>query len=444
MGFYGLGIQILIQLASVPLFTIHWGLGGYGVWLILFSVPSLLAMADFGLTTAGANTMVAAVAQGDRPRAARIHSALRTITLLVSAVLLVLTAVAVLLVWPGALDLGGHFPPEQVRKAVVFLALYGVLALVNGVTLAGFRAADAFAFSGTVYQTMLLAEAGCALLVLALGGSLAEVALAYFLARLTGTVIFSALLHRRAAWLPGLTLAVDWAEVRALLRPALAAVVLPGGHAIALQGSVMALGAIAGPAAVPAYTVARTLSRTALQFAMRFNIASMPRFTIASAQGDQDRVADLVLLNLVVSALFVIPAAAAIVLLGQPIVALWTGHRVEVSLPLLVAMAAAMLGNAGWVPLSNLLLAINRHASFTYAMLVVSILAVGLGAALVGSSGALGMAVAMVALELVMVGWVWWQARRNGLIDYPALARMADKYAAQLRAGKLFNGDNGQ
>ena len=444
MGFYGLGVQIFIQLLSVPLFTIHWGLGGYGVWLILFSVPSLLAMADFGLTTAGANTMVAAVAKDDRPRAARIHSALRVVTLLASAALLILIAMALLLIWPRALDLGGHFRPEEVREAAVYLALYGVLALINGVTLAGFRAADAFAYSGTIYQTMLLAEAACALLVLGLGGGLAAVALGYFGARLTGTVIFSLLLRRRAPWLLGPSPAIDWNEVRGLLRPALAAVALPGAHAIALQGSVMAIGAVAGPAAVPAYTVARTLSRTALQFAMRFNIASMPRFTVASAQGDQDRVADLVLLNLIVSALFVIPAAVGIVVLGKPIIAIWTSHRVEVSLPLLLAMAIAMLGNAGWVPLSNLQLAINRHASFTYALLAMSVLSVGFGAVLVGSLGALGMAFAMVGLELAMVGWVWWQSRRSGLIDYPALGRVVHKYTAQLRSGARFNGGKGQ
>lgn len=424
MGFYGLAVQILIQLVSVPLFTGRWGLGGYGVWLILFTLPSLLTMADFGLTTTGGNTMVAAVAQGDRQRAARIHSALRVLTLSTSAGLLILVAVALLVVWPGALDMGGHFPPDLVRRAVMYLALYGALGLINGVTLAGFRAADAYAFSGTVFQTMVLAEAGIAFLVLMLGGNLAQVALAYLATRLAGTILFSALLRRRAEWLLSRTFAVDWGEVRLLLRPAIAAVVLPGAHAVALQGSVMAIGAVAGPAAVPAYTVARTFSRMALQVVMRFNIASMPSFTVASARDDQQRVARLVLVNLVVSALVAIPAAAAIIFLGQPLIALWTNGRVEVELPLLLAMAAAMLVNAAWAPLSNLLLAVNRHAVFTYAMLLASGLAVGLGAVLVGAVGALGMALAMVVLELAMAGWVWHQSRRHGLIDYPAMGRI--------------------
>ena len=72
-GFFGLGVQLLVQLISVPVLTRQWGVAGYGIWLLLFSVPSLLAMADLGLTTAGANAMTDAVARGDPPKAARIH-----------------------------------------------------------------------------------------------------------------------------------------------------------------------------------------------------------------------------------------------------------------------------------------------------------------------------------------------------------------------------------
>ena len=66
VGFYGLAMQLLVQLLSVPILTHSWGLAGYGAWVLLFSVPSLLAMADLGLTTAGANAMTAAVAHGDQ------------------------------------------------------------------------------------------------------------------------------------------------------------------------------------------------------------------------------------------------------------------------------------------------------------------------------------------------------------------------------------------
>lgn len=315
-GFYGLGVQLLVQLISVPVLVHSWGVAGYGAWVMLFAVPSLLAMADLGLTTAGANAMTEAVATGDRARAARIHMALRMITALTGLVLLTLAAAFIYAVNPAALDFGAAMPRDIAAPTAMLLCLYGFLALINGVTLAGFRAADAFASSGMLYQTVVLVEAAVALAIAFAGGSPAEVALAYLLVRLAGTVVLSLVLHRMAPWLRS-SWAVDWHEVKELLRPALAALVLPGTHAVAIQGSVVAIGAIGGPAAIPAFSVVRTLSRTALQFAFRFNVASMPRYTVFIAQENRERATQLVLLNLGVAALLVVPAALGLLWLGR-------------------------------------------------------------------------------------------------------------------------------
>lgn len=433
MGFYGLGVQMLIQLVSVPLFSRYWGLEGYGFWLMLFTVPSLLAMADMGLTTAGANTMVAAVARGERDRAARILAGLRIITGLTSAVLLLLVTLFLVALLFGIFHLDSPFAQDSVWKSLAFLALYGVLALVNGVTLAGFRAIDAFAFSGAIYQTIVLVEAACAFVVLAVGGGPADVALAYLSGRAAGTVLLSLSLRKRAPWLGVSGMTMDWAEVRALLRPAAAAGILPAANAITYQGPLIAIGALVGPAAVPAFSVARTLTRTALQLIYRVNIASMPRFTVAHAQADRTRQNDLVLLNIAIIALLVIPAALSILMLGQPVIGIWTGGRVEAEWPLLLAMSAAMVFNALWLPISNLLLAINRHGSFSYAYFLSALGAVGLGLVLMRDSGVIGMAIAVLAMEAFMAAWVWREALRNAIIDYPGLSSGAWRIWPRLR-----------
>ena len=433
VGFYGLAMQLLVQLLSVPVLTRSWGLGGYGAWVLLYSVPSLLAMADLGLTTAGANAMTHAVAQGDRPRAARIMMVLRLITVSAALVLLGLAALAVLVVFPGSLDFGAALPREQAVPTAVLLGLYGFLALINGVTLAAFRAADAFASSGFLYQTIVLVEALAALGWAASGGSQVEVALAYFAVRLAGTVVLSLVLRRRAPWLREASWQIDRKELAALIRPALAALVLPGAQAISIQGSVMAIGAIGGPAAIPAFSVVRTLSRTALQFAYRFNIASMPRYTVSVAHADDARTDQLVVLNLVAMALLVVPASLVLLLFGQPFIRIWTGGMVAPGAALLGVMVAAMLANAAWGPLSNLLLAINRHASFTYFYLIAALVSVAAGAVLVGRSGALGMAWAMLGLELAMIVQVWMAAWRLNIVSGERLRRGTRTLIAELR-----------
>lgn len=435
-GFYGLGVQLLVQLVSVPVLVHSWGVAGYGAWVLLFSVPSLLAMADLGLTTAGANAMIEAVAKGDRPHAARIHMALRLITALTGLFLLALAALFIFGLSPGALDFGEAMPREVAAPTAMLLCLYGFLALVNGVTLAGFRAADAFASSGMLYQSVVLVEAATALGLALAGGSPVEVALAYLLVRLAGTLVMSRVLRRTAPWLAGSRWSIDLAEVKSLLRPALAALVLPGAHAVAIQGSVMAIGAVGGPAAIPAFSVVRTLSRTALQFAFRFNVASMPRYTVFAAQGNRERASQLILLNLGIAALLVIPAALGLLLLGRPFIHLWTGGLVVPSFALLAMMVLSMLANAAWIPLSNLVLSINRHGLYAYHFLIAAALSVALGALLVKDHGALGMAWALLGLELAMILRTWQIARRLGMLHRADLAGASRNLIAELREGR--------
>ncbi len=433
-GFYGLGVQLLVQLVSVPVLVHNWGVAGYGAWVMLFSVPSLLAMADLGLTTAGSNAMTAAVAQGDRDRAARIHMALRVITALTGLILLGLAALFIFVTNPQALDFGAAMPQAVAQPTALLLCLYGFLALVNGVTLGAFRAADAFASSGMIYQTVILCEASVALGLAMLGGGPVEVAAAYLGTRLAGTLVMTFAVHRIAPWLSLGGWSLDLAELRALLRPALAALVLPGAYAVAIQGSVMAIGAMAGPAAVPAFSVVRTLSRTALQFAFRFNVASMPRYTVHVAQNNRARASQLVVLNLALAAVLVVPAAVGLIAFGRPFIALWTGSLLVPSWSLLIAMALAMLANGAWVPLSNLVMTINRHGLFAYHFLAAAVAAVALGAVLARSHGALGMAWALLAMELAMILRTWQVARQLGMLDRSELAAAAHGLIAELRA----------
>jgi O-antigen/teichoic acid export membrane protein len=432
-GVAGLLLQLLLQLLTVPVLTHAWGLAGFGVWVMLFTVPALFAMADSGLNTAGANTMTEAVARGELDRAARIHATMRALTLPVALTVPALAALILFTLPAKDLNFGEHFPSETTRTALLLLCGYGALGLVNGVTLAGYRAADKFALSNWYYQAIFFCETTSALVMAALGGGPAQVALAFCGVRLAGSGLLALGLRPHAPWLRKSGWRADRGELRIMLRPALAALVYPAANAVALQGAVLGIGAVGGPAAVPAFALVRTLSRTMLQFAFRFNVAAMPRFTVAMAQGERAQAVQLIALNLAVTLLLVIPAATGLLLLGQWFVARWTGGLVQPSFTLLAALVLAMLGNALWLPLSNLILAINRHGAFAYFYLAAACIAVGLGTALTATFGATGMAGAMVVLEAVMVVQIWALAQRLGLCSRSELRAALRELPAELR-----------
>lgn len=438
VGYYGQFIQLGVQLISLPVFAAQWGLAGYGTWLILFTIPSSLALADLGLSAAGGNTMTAAAARGEFTRARAIYASLRLITLVTGAGIAGAVAVVLLVIRPHSLDFaqaatGGH----AVATAWLLLG-YGFLSLVNASPIAASLAADAYASTIAISQTIVLAEAVCAVATAITGHGPETVAWAYFLARLVGTLALNRYVFTRASWLRHVPWQLDRAELRKLFAPAMAALVLPGAYIIIIQGAVVAIGSVSGPAAVPAFTAVRTLSRTGLQFAFRLNFASMTRYTRLSATGDRVGMERLVLLNLAATALVVVPAAAVILALGQPIIAIWTHGLVHPSFLLLTLMVAAMLLDAAWVPLSNLIMSINRHAGFSYFFLLSGALAIAIGAVLQQRVGTIGMASALVLQEAAMVCCVWRLGYRVGVIPRDAISaswRYSLELIRRLRTG---------
>lgn len=149
-GFFAQTVQLVVQLVSVPILSHHWGLDGYGAWLLLFTLPSFLIVADLGMTTSGGNAMIAAVAVGEHERASRIFAAVRLLNLAMASAIVAAVLVAVLVIAPGTLDFAARVTGGRAGETAVILALYGFIALYNGVTLAGYRAADAFALSNVL------------------------------------------------------------------------------------------------------------------------------------------------------------------------------------------------------------------------------------------------------------------------------------------------------
>jgi O-antigen/teichoic acid export membrane protein len=438
-GYYGQFIQLGVQLISLPVFTAHWGLAGYGTWLILFTIPSSLALADLGLSSVGGNTMTAAAARGEIDRARAIYASLRLIALATGAVVVGAVGFVLIVVRPHSLDFAQVATGGRAVETACLLLGYGFLSLTDAAPVAVSRAVDAYASTTGIFQTVVLVEAIAALATAMLGHGPTAVAWAYFLVRLAGTLVLNIYVISRASWLRNVPWRLDRAELRELFAPAMAALVLPGANALTVQGAVVVIGAIGGPAAVPAFTAVRTLSRTALQFAFRLNFASMPRYTVLAATDDRAGMDRLVLLNLVFTAMLVLPAAVAILVLGRPIIAIWTHGLVHPSFLLLAMMVATMLLNAAWVPIGNLIMSINRHAGFSYYFLLASVLSVGTGALLQQRIGTIGMVGALVLQDAAMASCVWRLGFRTGVIPRGVLAaswRYFGELARQLQPSR--------
>ena len=52
------GVQVLIQLLFVPIYLTFWNINTYSEWILISTIPALLSISQFGLTTYGSNLIV--------------------------------------------------------------------------------------------------------------------------------------------------------------------------------------------------------------------------------------------------------------------------------------------------------------------------------------------------------------------------------------------------
>jgi O-antigen/teichoic acid export membrane protein len=194
--------------------------------------------------------------------------------------------------------------------------------------------------------------------------------------RVTALIGMAALLTRAAPWLRvGFALA-SFADIRRLSGPALAVMALPAAFAVSLQGFVLVAGATLSLDAVAAFSTARTLTRVVIQAGNVVNSAVMPEVTRAFGTRDGGRLRRLVRLNLFSVGGLNGLALAAVATFGSAIVAAWTRGRVAPDATLVVGLAVAAALHSLWLSQANLVLAVNRHAGYSYWFLVVCVASV--------------------------------------------------------------------
>jgi len=260
------------------------------------------------------------------------------------------------------------------------------------------RTPQIIAVESTIFLFETLAVAGTALS----GGRPFTAAAALLATRTLGVAVLGLLSRRAAPWERAGSDAIRQ-RIREMWRPATAAMLIPLSQALYLQGSIMAVGLAAGPGVVPVVTSLRTLSRIALQATLIIAVPFMPEFAAAQARGDRARIS-LITGGITVTGA-VIGAGYALILAigGRTLLSLWTGGSVTAPQAMLVLTAIGLALSAIWGPLSDLLLSVNRHESFSIAYVAAAGVTVAATVPLVHAFGVTGAALANLIVETVVL-----------------------------------------
>lgn len=410
---YGQVVVAIIQLVGVPILLSAWGKQLYGEWLILFAIPSYLSLTDLGFSQSAANDMCARMVRKDEAGALAVFQSL--LMLVAGAAALGIIIVSVVL-WLLPLQGWLHFAAMdtgQVRWVLWLLAAEVLVRLIGGTNHAGFRAGGEYDFHVAIYYTTLLVQYAAIWFVALLGHGPAIAAAAFLLVRVVATIGATILLLNRQRWLRyGRTLA-SRAELRRLLKPALANVGLPLAQAVNIQGMVLVVGGVLGPLAVVVFATLRTLARLALQGVLSVSHALEPELAFAWGAGDKPLLRRLYLYGLAASFWLALAAGVVLHFLGSWIVGVWTHHQVAMNMLLFDWLILSSVAGACWYSGLILRKAANRHLRAAIWYVAASLAAVVVAVLALRFTGRLADAgLVLLITDIVMVVYILHTTKR--------------------------------
>ncbi len=358
---------LAMQLLAIPLLSHHWGAEGYGTWLMLMTVPTYIAVSDFGLGAAAGVEITRHAARGDTKAALRVFQSAWVFVFAILAVVGVTMALYAALVTSGTL--GGS---PELAVSVLLVTLYAIAAVQMTTLAIVYRATHKFALAMSISAAVIAAEAVTMAVVVLVGGQLVAVLSALLIVRIIGWAVTWLVLRRLEPWA---RLGIDSASLttlRSLMRPSLAAFSMMLASSISLQGMVLAIGFVAGPVAAGILGAARFLSRIPLQFSGLVMRASLPEMTRAQLSADNELHRRLDRINTASALIPTLPFVLLLPLFGPQLLAGMSGDALAADWWLFGLLAMTTAVGALWQAMASPLIAANRQARFAYGYAVVS------------------------------------------------------------------------
>lgn len=393
-GALGQVISIVIQVASLPLFLLHWDANRYGTWLMLSAVPTYLLMADVGMVATAGNRMTMEMARGRAEHANRIfHSATVFMVAVCGTAGCLVTAIL----------LSGWVPlPVDQTQALWLLMLSVLAALFTGLSEAAFKATGRYALGTSMGHLIRLSEWLGGLIGLLTVGSFPAVAMGGLLARVAGLVLIMSLATRKQAGLQWGMAHARRSDVLDMVRPAMSFMVFPLSNALTFQGATLLVGHVFGPALVTVFNAHRTLARVAVQVTSVFSNAIWAEFSRLYGLGGRMGLSALYGRSLRSGTVVCVGFSAVLYLVAPWLIGVWTHGRIQIQ-PALLGCLLVYAAVAGiWNMPRVLLMACNQHMGLAPWFLALSTLMLVLAYGLAQAMGLAGVALAMLVAEVII------------------------------------------
>lgn len=405
-GLWGKVSVLLVQLVQVPLLISILGIEDYGRWVVLYSLPSWLILANLGFGSVASTEMTIAVAGGDFQKASRLFST--TLVMLVGlCVGLVLFAIVLVpfVPWENFL----HAPAERHREF-----LYAVIWLVItvGISFTGELFGGRFKAARKAHIAILLSSLKP---WLDLGSLYVAVRfiprfdyMAFFV--LCSSIIYLLIIQ----WLSYRTLPrlhftlrdIEKKSFKKLLKKGLAFQAFPLGNAFLFQGSILIVQSMLGPVAVALFSTVRTMVRTISQGMELINQTVWPELSHLFGLGEKTKVIRLHRTAVIMAMIIASVGVMGLAILGPLLYRFWVGNSIELPDHLLYLFLISIPLNALWVTSSVVHLASNQHEGLAKRFLIASFVSLVSCICLSYLQGIEGAVISTLTADIILIPYV--------------------------------------
>jgi O-antigen/teichoic acid export membrane protein len=351
----------VIQVVQVPVLMHFWGMGVYGIWLVLTGIPTYLSFSNAGFGSVAGNEMTMLMARKEQDAALGVFQSCWWWISLVMGIMGAAMSLALWLLPMGRLLHVEVISEHDVSWVLFWLGLSVLFGQLEQLLQSAYRCIARYSYGNSLKSGLSLAAFGAQLVPVMMGYGPRTTAMVFALANIAVTLILCVMVKRDIPWISYGWSHASFKEIKRLTRPSLAFMGFPLGNSLNISGSQFAVNYALGANAVAVFATARTVSRLALQAVEMVKNTVWPELSIAFGAGNMEVVRTLHRRACQIALLMSLGVVAIVALFGPTFLHRWTLGKVPSSPGLVGMLLVVVVFYSLWSTSSTLVAAINLH-----------------------------------------------------------------------------------
>ena len=369
-----MGIMLLFQLLSVPIFLKFWGVNLYGEWLTLNTLTAYFQMTDIGLNTATGNSFTFHYVKSEFDKCSILINNNIFFIFLAFGIIFILMLVLIELNFFTSLFQFKLISNITVNICLILLLGQVFIGTLNNLLNTFYIAVGNYARGVMIDNVIRISEylvlligviADIPIYLILLFGLLTKV-IGVLIKYLDSTKYYKLELSYKY---------LKFKELKEIVIPALSFFSFPVANSMIFQGVTLLVNFFLGSIAVVVFNTTRTFVNFCRSVIDILHKSVWPEYTLAYGHSNIKTLRQLHRKTVLLSIILIIITSIFLLMFGKTIYLVWTKGSTEFDPTLFYCFIAALLTNTIWSSSNVLLQSTNNHKVFSLLYLICAIIA---------------------------------------------------------------------